>query len=537
MKQLFVCLVFTVLWACGDQTTPADGKKRQVFHYNQPNNITSLDPAFARSQNNIWAVDHMYNGLVQLDDALNVKPAIAERWEISADGRLYTFTLRDDVFFHDSECFPNQKGRKVVAADVVYSFQRILNEKVGSPGTWIFRGKIAEENPFEAIDDRTFVLRLSKAFRPMLGILTMQYCCIVPREAVEFYGAEFRQNPVGTGPFRFKRWLENQALFLLKNENYFETENGIALPYLDAVRVSFIADRKTAFLELIMGKLDLISGLESSYVNELLTADGELRNSRASILQFGKSPYLNTEYLGINMAFGGEENPLRNKKVRQALNFGIDREQMLRTLRNSVGKAANSGFTPIGLPSYAVDQVPAYQYHPAKASQLLEEAGFPGGKGLAEITLMTNSQYQDLCIFISKQWEDLGLKVQVELQESATLRQMMTKGQTPFFRASWIADYPDAESFFTVFYSKNPAPPNYTRFKNAEFDRLYELALNENEDEKRYELYQSMDRILVEEAPVVFLFYDETALFARSNIKGLSKNAINLLSVKRIRKE
>lgn len=537
IRTYFTLIFLVFMLACGSDQSNQTGPPKQVFHYNQPNNITSLDPAFARSQNNIWAIDHLYNGLVQLDDDLNVRPALAKEWTISEDGLVYTFTLRDDVYFHDDACFLGGKGRKLKASDVQYSLERILDEKVGSPGGWLFKGKVSDEAPFSAPDDQTFVLKLQQAFRPMLGILTMQYCCVLPPEAIDKYGAAFRQHPVGTGPFKFKKWLENQSLFLIKNEKYFEQENGVALPYLDGVRVSFIADRKTAFLELIMGKLDLISGLESSFVNELLTVEGDLQNSRTDQLQFLKSPYLNTEYLGINLAFGDESNPLRNKLVRQALNFGIDRSQMLETLRNNVGKGASSGFTPIGLPSFSNSLAKGYRYDPSQAMQLLEAAGFPNGKGLPTLKLMTNSNYQDLCTFIAKQWEDLGVQVQVELQESATLRQMMTKGQAPFFRGSWIADYPDAESFFTVFYSGNPAPPNYTRFKNEDFDRLYESALVENDDVKRYELYQAMDRILIEEAPVVFLFYDETALFARRSIEGLSKNAINLLSVKRIRKQ
>jgi oligopeptide transport system substrate-binding protein len=142
----------------------------------------------------------------------------------------------------------------------------------------------------------------------------------------------------------------------------------------------------------------------------------------------------------------------------------------------------------------------------------------------------------DLCTFIARQWEELGVKTTLDVMETATMRDMMTKGTAPFFRASWIADYPDAESFFTVFYSKNPAPPNYTRFKNAEFDRLYEAALSENEDIKRYALYQQMEKILIDEAPIIFLFYDESSRFARSNIEGLSRNAMNLLPLKRVRK-
>lgn len=534
LALLFSILFLTV--ACGDDSPSSETTPKSVFRYNQINSITSLDPAFAKSQNNIWAVDHLYNGLVQLDDQLNIQPAIAKSWIIAEDGLTYTFTLRDDVFFHDDAAFADGKGRKVVAEDVAYSFNRIISDAVASPGSWIFKGNVAEAAPFKAVDDQTFELKLNKPFRPILGILTMQYCSVVPKEAVEKYGKEFRSHPVGTGPFKFKNWLENQSLFLTRNDNYFEKDGAQALPYLDAVRVNFIGDRKTAYLELMNQNLDFMSGLESSYVDELLTVDGALQADHNNSLQFLKSPYLNTEYLGINVQLGEDDFPLKNKKVRQALNYGFDRNQMLETLRNNVGKAANAGFVPRGLPSHDPSKVKGYSYKPDRARKLLEEAGYPNGKGLPKIELYTNKDYQDLCTFIARQWEDIGVTVNIQVIESATLRQMMTKGQVNLFRGSWIADYPDAESFFTVFYSKNPAPPNYTRFDNAEFDRLYELALRENDDQKRFDLYHQMDRILIEEAPVIFLFYDETALFAGANVKGLSKNAINLLSLKKVSK-
>ena len=285
-----------------------------------------------------------------------------------------------------------------------------------------------------------------------------------------------------------------------------------------------------------IGKLDFLSGLESSYVDELLKKDGSLKAKNAAEMTFIKSPFLNSEYLGINMEFEeNSDNPLQYKKVRQALNFGFDRQKMLRELRNSVGNPANSGFTPIGLPSFDAETVKGYNYNPSKARQLLAEAGFPNGENMAEIKLYTNNDYLDLCTFIARQWEDLGVKTKIELLESATLREMMKKGQADFFRASWIMDYPDAENFMTLFYSKNTAPPNYTRFKNAQFDKLYEQALNENEDEKRYDLYHQMDEIIIEESPVIFLFYDETARFAAANVKGLSTNASNLLTLKSVR--
>jgi ABC-type transport system substrate-binding protein len=506
-------------------------EEMDVFLYNQPNSITSLDPAFARSQNNIWGVHHLYNGLVELDDSMKVRPSLAKSWEIVDSGLTYRFFLRDDVYFHDDPVFPNGKGRKMIASDIAYSLGRLLDEEVFSPGSWIFNGKVDEVRPFQAENDSVFVLRLKKPFPPMLSMLTMQYCSVVPREAVEKYGDQFRRHPVGTGPFRYKNWIENQALALLANENYFEGN----IPRVDGLLARFIGDRKTAYLELLQGKLDYISGLESSYVNDLLTPEGELQQKYDGRLRFLKGPFLNMEYLGINLKYSVlEDNPLQNKKVRQALNFAIDRKKMLSVLRNGVGKAADAGFIPRGLPSYNPSLVPGYRFDSQKAVQLLREAGYGPDNPLSGILLHTNKDYLDLCTYITNQWEIIGVKAQIEVVESGTLRQMMSAGKLAMFRASWIADYPDGESFLTVFYGKNPSPPNYTRFRNDRFDALYEQALLETDPDKRVKIYQEMDRIIVEEAPVIFLFYDETAVFTTSRVKGLKPNAVNLLDLKRV---
>ena len=519
------------LCSCADQAVSHE--TRTVFKYNQPSNITSLDPAFAKSQNNIWAVDHLYNRLIELNDDLEVVPAIASSWEISEDGKIYTFHLRDDVFFHDSECFAGGQGRAVRAQDVVYSLNRIIDPVVNSPGSWIFGDKLVQDKPFLATDDHTFQVRLKEPFRPIMGILTMHYCSILPQEAVEHFDLEFRANPIGTGPFKMKIWLENQNLFLQKNENYFEFEQGQRLPYLDAIKISFMSDRKTAFLELKRDKLDLISGMDVSYVNELIDDQGELKSELAGELQLIKSPYLNLEYIGINLST--ENSPLSNKYLRQALNYAIDKKLMMRSLRNNVGTPAQQGVTPRGLPSFD-ENIKGYAYDVNKARALLTKAGYDGAKPAPQISINTNSDYVDLATFLTSQWKQIGVQTKIEVIESASLRNAMTKGTIPMFRASWIGDYPDAENYFSLFYSGNPAPPNYTRFKNADFDDLYNDALKENNDSTRKALYHQMEEILIEESPIIFLYYDQTALCARANWENLPSNAINLLSLKRVRK-
>lgn len=495
----------------------------KVFIYNQPNPITSLDPAFAKAQNNIWAVNHVFDGLVALDDSLQVIPALAKSWKVTEDGKKVTFTLRNDVFFHDDPCFGDNKARHVVAQDVKYSLDRLLDQKVSSPGSWLFTDKIGDLPLFEAVDDTTFVINLNRPFMPILGILTMQYCSVTCQEAVDFYKDEFRAHPVGTGPFKLKRWVENQALFLERNVKY-------SLPRKDNIeyiKTTFITDKQIAMYEMLQGKVNLISGLESSFVNDLLTRDGQLKPDKADKIKYKRTPFLNMEYLGINMDLAAKDKYLSQKEFRQALNYSIDKELMMRSLRNSVGQPALAGFIPAGLPSHDPSNVKGYSYNQAKALDLLSSINYDG----SVITITTNNEYLDICTFVSKQWENVGVKSKIEVIESAVLRDGMRKSSVELFRASWIADYPDGESFLCMFYSKNPPPPNYTSFSNLEFDYLYERALQESDASKRIKLYQEMDKIIVEEAPVIFLFYDESSLFYNTQIEGLSNNGLNLLNI------
>jgi peptide/nickel transport system substrate-binding protein len=467
---------------------------KKTFRYNEPTGIASLDPAFAKNQSIIWPVHQLYNTLVQTDAKLNIVPSLAKTWDISADKKTYRFHLRKDVFFHDNHVFPGGRGRRLKAADIVYSLSRLLDKKTASSGAWIFNERISGPEAFLAIDDSTFELRLLTPFHPMLGLLSMQYCSVVPREVVEKYGKDFRSHPCGTGAFQFKSWEEGQDLILVKNENYFEKDSaGNRLPYLDAIKISFFDNRATEFLLLQQGRLDFMNDIDPSFKDEVLNKKGELKKDWEGRIQLSKSPYLNTEYLGIvvdSSLPAVKSSPLRFLKIRQAINYGFDRRKMMMYLRNSIGTPAESGFIPPGLPSFDSALVHGYHYDPARARQLMREAGFPDGAGLPLITLKTIDIYADLAGFIARQLEEVGMKVQVDITQKSLLLEETAKSQALFFRASWIGDYPDAENYLSVFYSENPAPPNYTRYKNPVFDQLYRNSLIENNDSSRFALYR-----------------------------------------------
>ncbi|MBO9203524.1 MULTISPECIES: ABC transporter substrate-binding protein [Niastella] len=523
--------------SCGSRTS---GNK-QVFHYNETTGIATLDPAFAKNQSIIWVVHQLYNTLVETNESLQIVPSLAYRWDVSADRKVYTFHLRPAVFFHDNDAFPQGKGRKLTAFDVEYSFSRIIEPATASSGAWIFNDRVAGKSGFKALNDSTFQLTLKSPFAPILGLLSMQYCSVVPREVVTKYGADFRSHPCGTGPFKFKAWEEGQAMILQKNENYFEHDSaGMPLPYLDGIKITLFDSKATEFLLFQQGKLDFINDIDPSFKDEILTKKGQLRKDWQGKIILSKHSFLNTEYLGFLTDKNNplvSNSPLRLKAVRQAINYAFDRRKMLMYMYNSKGMPAESGFIPAGLPSFDSSVVKGYSYNPAKARELLRSAGFPDGEGLPVIKLLTIPIYADIASFIARQLEEVGIRLQVEVIPKSLLLEQTAKSQALFFRGSWIADFPEAENYLSVFYGGNPAPPNYTRYNNPKFDALYDQAMVTENDSLRYKLYQQMDQLVIDDAPVVPLFYDEVIRLVHLNVHGFHPDGLNLLELRRTRIE
>lgn len=506
-----------------------DNASLSIFRYNETSDISTLDPIFAKDQATIWATAQLFNGLVQLDSNLKIQPCIAKKWLISEDGLIYTFYLRNDVYFHNHELFEKGRGRRVIASDFSYSFNRLLDPKYAAPGSWV----LSNVKEYKALNDSLFIITLKERFPAFLGLLSMQYCSVVPHEIVK--QTNFNELPIGTGPFYFQYWKKGTKLVFRKSLNYFEKDGVNSIPYLDAIAITFIRDKQSAFLQFIQGKIDFISGIDASYKDEVLTVQGSLREKYQGKIKLQKNPYLNTEYLGFLMK--EDDTVLINKKIRKAINYGFDRNKMIRFLRNNIGIAAEQGFIPKGLPSFSNEFI-GYKYNPLKAKALLADAGFPNGIGLKEIVLNTTSSYLDLCEYIQYQLLEIGIPIAINVNPPSTHRQMVATSKLDFFRGSWIADYPDGENYLALFYSKNfsPSGPNYTHFKNLEFDLLYERSLAITDDSLRYSLYRKMDQIIIDEAIIVPLYYDQVLRFTQNNINGLENNAMNMLTLKTVKK-
>lgn len=531
MKHLlYYTLISLAFWSC--TSTKNDNQDHLVFRYNEHKNIGSLDPAFAKDNADIWAVNQLFNGLVEMNDSLKVIPSIAKKWTVSEDGLTYKFTLRNDVYFHKHSLFKKDSSRTVKAQDFEYSFNRILDPKVASSGRWVFN----KVEHFKAENDSIFTINLKQPFPAFLGLLTMKYCSVVPKEVVEHYGSNFRSHPIGTGPFKFKRWEENIKLVFRKNNNYFETDNnGKQLPYLEAVAITFLPDKQSEFMQFAQGNLDFLNSLDASYQDEILTTKGELRDKYTKTVNVIKGPYLNTEYLAFFM--DSDKAEINSKTLRLAVNYGFDRKKMMTYLRNGIGIPANGGFIPKGLPGFNKDA--GFKYNPTKAKQLIEDYKTQTGNQNPEITITTTSNYLNFCEYIQRELTKIGLTVNVDVIPASTLKEGKANGKLDVFRASWVADYPDAQNYLSLFYSENFAPngPNYTHFKDDSFDTWYTQSFLESNADERAKLYSKMDSLVLKEAPIVPLYYDEVIRFTQKNVSGLGSNPINLLQLKRVRKE
>ncbi|GAB4487722.1 MAG: ABC transporter substrate-binding protein [Raineya sp.] len=542
MRQVLLFVAALVLLtACGGGE---DNGGKKVFRYNQTGGLNSLDPAQARNRASVWATSQIFNGLLELDENMYPSQAIAESYSWDSTETIYTFKIKKDIRFHDDPCFPNGLGREVLAEDFVYSFKRILDRKTRSTGAWIFRDKV-HPNPdsaFVALDKYTLQIRLQRKFPPFLEMLTMPYAFVVPKEAIEKYKDDFRDHPVGTGAFVFREWKEGEKLILTKNPHYWKKDqDGNQLPFIDVVQVSFINDPNQAYNEFVAGKLDFITGLPETAKDIL--ENGKVKEEFKKKYNVDKVPYMNTEYIGFSLDrenYKDTTHPFLKTKFRQALSYAIDREQIVLSLRNGLGMAGVSGVTPAALPSFDSVTVKGYSYNPEKARQLLKELGYEGGKGLPELKLYTYTTDKEIAEFIQKQWKEIGVNVSIESNIFIKHQQMVDEGRVTLFRGSWLGDYPDAENYFAMFYSKNLSPigPNKTHYKNKDFDVLYDEAQSKDEHDenhlKLYEHYHKMDNFLMQEAPIIVLYYDEILRIYSKKIKGMKTNPTNILFLENI---
>lgn len=553
--------VFVILLALQSiSCKKAEISNPKLFRLNFPLGLETLEPVMSNSPQTIWVLMNVMEGLVSYNKSNEIVPQIAKSWTISDDGLKYTFTINTKVKFHNDPCFPNSAGRNITANDFKYSLERVNDPTTKTRGLWVFRDKIKGANEFyeykakksdKAVNgisgitvpnDSTLVLELTDAFAPFLSLLTMTYGFVYPKEAVDFYGSSFSSHPVGTGPFMFKEWMHDKHLSLVRNNNYYESDStGNKLPYLNDVEITFTKSQETEFLDFLNGKYDYHE--PSSEITDAITdEDGKMIDAEKKDYKLVKQPWLNTVYLimvqNANLPAGKTSPFVNNKKLRQAINFAIDKERIVKFVLKNRGHAAYNGPLPVGMPGFD-STVKGYTYNLPKAKELLKEAGYPNGKGLVLTLYISNDELQkNIAIAIQEQLKEIGIEIKLEQTLQSSLNTQQQQGELAFTRGNWGADYFDPENFMSLFYSKNIIPfgPNKTGYSNPEIDKMYEKSIRITDFEARKKIYNEMERIVIEDAAWIYLYYNQKIYLLQKGVNGFFLDGLNNLILKYTKK-
>ena len=466
----------------------------------------TLDPALVFDVTSSEYVVELYGGLVTLDQNLKVQPDIAKSWDVSADGKTYTFHLRDDVVFSGS-------NRKVTAQDFKYSMERAADPKTDSPtaDTYLgdivgvkdmIRGKATSVSGIKVIDDQTLELDIDAPKPYFLAKLTYPTAFVVDKDQIASDARNWTRHPHGTGPFILKQWNIGQNLTLIPNPRYH-----LGVPALKEVDFSLAGG--SALTQYQNGEIDIDPAVGVDDIESVRDPSNPLNK------EFHEKPDLSTGYI----AFNAQQPPFDDPKVRQAFSESVDKNQLVNTILKGEADVAN-GILPPGLPGYS-KETKGLPYDPAAAKQLLQESKYAGKLPPIQLsTAGTGANVGPLIEALVQMWKtNLGVDVTVQQVEAATFLQNAVQGKFQMWEAGWAADYPDPEDFLSVnFYSQSQQ--NDTKYNNPDVDKLLQQADVELDQTKRMDLYHQAEQQIINDAAWLPLVYDKDEVLIKPYVKG-----------------
>lgn len=558
-KYTLAAIVSLSIFSCGENDAKDEQNKGETLYgetldiaINQE--VKQLDPIMIVDGYSVQVISQIFEGLVRFNSTdLSVEPLLAESWKIDESGLTYTFKLKKGVFFHDNDCFKNGKGRELKAGDVVFTFNRACGNTSANYAYNLLKNKLVganecHQNPaikevsgVKAIDDYTVSFTLSKPSSNFLQTLATISLAIVPEEAVK----ENKLTIVGTGPFVFdEHSIKNTIITLKRNQNYHSSdEKGNKLPYLDAVAFHIVPKSQDRLEQFENKVLDIIVDLPSASIKDVVENQISDFESKPPKYVLGRYPELVSTYLEFNT----KTEPFKNAKVRQAIAMTIDKVKLVDVVLNgeAYGPALN-GIVPPSIKNYDYESIIGIENNVDKAKKLLAEAGYKNGDGLPLIKFYIGGDENQLlrvALEIQKQLlTELNINteiVTVTFAEKLALDQM---GQGSMGISAWLADFPTVDNFLNIGYGGYvPASleissfPNSSRFQNSEFDNYYEQAITTTDDIKRNELCLKAEQILINEAPVIPLWYNENYRLFQSNIIDYQPNVMHIHNLAKVK--
>lgn len=556
MKNLiyFLCVLF--ISACGnsgndpsERPEPTGGRVNGgTLKVNETDEYISLYPYLITDAVSHNIADQIYEGLVRFDtkNITKVLPAIAQSWEIDPAGLVYKFQLKKGVRFHDDPCFPDGKGRELKADDVKYSFELLCTKSEDNRlFESTFMGRVKGADAFYAgnkqgglegvkvLDDHSVEITLNSPVTSFMYILAGVGCYIVPREAVEKYGVK---STVGTGPFTFSSSSGPDQVLLLRNPRYHRKDSlENQLPFLDSVQISFIPDKAQELEAFKKGELHLIFGLPSESVSEMVEAQIADFRSKNPKYYLHRSAELSTQYYQFSVT----RKPFDNVKVRQAFSYAINREKIISdVLHTEAFGPGICGFTSPGISGYDITEIRGYAFSPERARRLLAEAGYPGGRNFPRVDVELNSgggKHVEVVEEIKRQLKAV-LNVELDFVVVPFARKLEDAkySKAEIFRSGWVADYPSPESFLRILDGRGvpdsldqPSYPNTIRYKNPVFDSLLQAGMTAVTKEEAYAAYRQAEQVMMQDAPMLILWYAESLKMSHSYVKSFYFNSLN----------
>jgi oligopeptide transport system substrate-binding protein len=566
MKKVLIALLSAniALFSCGtgndSQTTEStqvpgkDGKfYGGVFKVNESDYIKNLFPHNITDAISYRVATQVYEGLLKFNPAdLSLVNGIAESYNIDPTRTIYTFKIRKGVMFHDDASFKDGKGREVTSEEIKYCFTLLCTQNISNQGFSVFQNILKGANEYYAasangnkptfevegikiIDPYTIQFTLIEPNSVFLFNLARPFTFIFPKEAYEKYGLDMRNKAVGTGPFKIASIEDDISIILKKNENYYGVDSsGNKLPFLDAIKIKFIKDKKTELLEFKKGNLDMMYRLPTDHIIDILEEVNQKKGDYGQY-QLQRTPEMATHFL----SFLNTGKIFKDKNIRKAFSYAIDRKRILEYVLNGEGYAAATyGITPVDIfKNYNVKGIKGYDLNADSARYFLKKAGYPDGKGFPKLKLELNSDGERnvaVAEEIQKQLKDnLNITLELEIVPFAQLVENMIGGKSDFFRGGWIADYPNPENFLWFFYGKNvpkdPAAqsyPNMMRYVNPQFDMHYEAGLKAKTEEEAYKHFMEAENIMIQDAPIMVLWYDEGYRLLQNYVKSFPNNSM-----------
>ncbi len=472
----------------------------------------TFDPALARDIYSITIIQQLFDGLIQIDQNLNVIPAIARSWKISPDGLTYTFFLREGVKFHN--------GREIVAEDFVYSFTRMADPKNKSPAAHLLEkvlgfsqfqdGKTSDLKGLRSVDKHMFEIRLSDPFYPFISVLGTFHFKVVPKEEIEKPESVFARHPIGSGPFRFVSMKEKEEIILESNHDYFEGR-----PYLDKIifKIFHGAPRETILKEFKEG------GLEESF----LPPDEIDKVVHEKHYLFLRKPMLSLRIYGLNPL----SKPLDSKKLRKAINFAIDKKFIVSQIHRDQFQLA-TGILPPGMPGHD-PMKNLYPLSEAQASKLLSEAGYRKGHTPPPLEIWSSTRSeaaQKELNEVQSQLEKVGIPTTLHFETNwPSFESLLRSNKAPMFILALFADFPDPDSLlYTFFHSKSKN--NLLAYDRPEVDQLLDKARTERDYLKRMEMYRKIEGMILDDAPIVPMINHLFQMVYQPYVRGIEVNAL-----------